>query len=99
MNYDFAFRVGTWVTITWVVGIHSFIAFTLLTNWTIGHGGVYAYALLWPVFLAGGIVMFVMNFFFAVKSSTQSKSSLRLSALFSIAALVAPQIFVLLLPY
>ena len=99
MNYDLAFRVGTWVTITWVVVIYSFIAFTLITNWTIGHVGVYAYVLLWPTFLVGGIVICVGNFFLAVKSSTQNKSALRLTALFSIATLVGPQIFVLLLPY
>jgi hypothetical protein len=99
MNYDLAFRISTWITITWVVVIHSFIAFVLLTNLTIGHGGVYAYAMLWPVFLVGGIVICVTNFFFATRSATQDKSSMGLTVLFSIAALVVPQLFVLLLPY
>ena len=99
MNYENGFRVSSWLTVTWTIIVHVFIVTTLLTDLTIGHGDVYANTMLWPVFLLMGFLMCTSNIFFALKGAEIKKSSIYVTGLVSLVALVLPQIFVIALPY
>ena len=99
MRYEDAFRVSAWVTIVWAVSVIFFIALALVTDWTVGHGGVYVYTVLWPAFLICGLSMCILNVLFAFKGVKTDRSLFRVTVFASVIALVVPQLFVIALPY